>query len=59
MVENSFEVYISIFIFYIIPIDYATFIGQILIFGSYGFKRQLSQIIFTSNTFLLSNVLLT
>ena len=39
MVENSFERYIGIFIFYIISINYATFMGQILLFGS---KRQLS-----------------
>ena len=33
MVENSFEEYIRLFIFYIIPINYATYMGQILIFG--------------------------
>ena len=33
MVENSFEGYIGLFIFYILPINYATFISQILIFG--------------------------
>ena len=30
--QNSFEGYIGLFIFYIISINYATFIGQILIF---------------------------
>ena len=37
MVENtqkSFERYIGLFTFYIIFINYATFTGQILIFGS-------------------------
>ena len=33
MIENSFERHIGIFIFYIIPINYAIFIDQILIFG--------------------------
>ena len=32
MVENSFERYISLFIFYIIPINYATYMDQSLIF---------------------------
>ena len=30
--QNSFEEYIGLFTFYIIPINYATFMGQILIF---------------------------
>ena len=34
MIENNFEGYIDIFIFYIIPINYAIFMDQILIFGS-------------------------
>ena len=34
MIENSSEWYISLFIFYIISINYATFMGQILIFRS-------------------------
>ena len=33
MAENSFEGYIGLFIFYIIFINYATFMSQILIFG--------------------------
>ena len=33
MVENSFEWYICLFIFYTFPINYATFMDQILIFG--------------------------
>ena len=33
MVENSFKGYIGLFIFYIISINYATFMNQILIFG--------------------------
>ena len=32
MVENSFEGYIGVFIFYIFLINYATFMDQILIF---------------------------
>ena len=31
--QNSFEGYIGLFIFYIIPLNYITFMGQILIFG--------------------------
>ena len=31
--QNSFEMYIGIFTFYIIFINYTTFMGQILIFG--------------------------
>ena len=31
--QNNFERYIGLFIFYIISINYATFMGQILIFG--------------------------
>ena len=31
--QNSFEGYIDLFIFYIIHINYATFMDQILIFG--------------------------
>ena len=31
--QNSFEWYIGFFTFYIIPINYATFMNQILIFG--------------------------
>ena len=34
MIENSFEYYIDLFIFYIIFINYTTFMNQILIFGS-------------------------
>ena len=34
MVENSFEGYIRLFIFYIILINYATYMDQTLIFGS-------------------------
>ena len=33
MVENIFEGYIGLFIFYIFLINYATFMSQILIFG--------------------------
>ena len=33
MIENSFKGHIGIFIFYILPINYAIFIDQILIFG--------------------------
>ena len=33
MVENSFEEYISLFIFYIFPINYVTYMDQSLIFG--------------------------
>ena len=51
--QNSFEKYIGLFIFYIIPIHYPTFMCQILIFGpnwiqnaiAAGSKTQLSQII--------------
>ena len=32
-IQNSFEVYIGIFTFYILLLNYATFMGQILIFG--------------------------
>ena len=32
MVENSFEGYIGLFKFFIFPINYATFMDQILIF---------------------------
>ena len=32
MVENNFEEYIGLFIFYILPINYVIFIGQILNF---------------------------
>ena len=57
--QNSFEKYIGLFIFYIIPIHYPTFMCQILIFGpnwiqnaiAAGSKTQLSQII---NDFHLS-----
>ena len=31
-IQNNFEGYIGLFIFYIIPINYAIFMGQILIF---------------------------
>ena len=31
-VQNSFEGYMGLFTFYIIPLNYATFMGQILIF---------------------------
>ena len=34
MIENSFEWYIGLFIFYIILINYKTFMDQILIFGA-------------------------
>ena len=34
MIENSFEGYIGLFIFYIILINYTIFMSQILIFGS-------------------------
>ena len=34
MIENSFEGYIDLFIFYIILINYTIFMSQILIFGS-------------------------
>ena len=40
--QNSFEGYISLFIFYIIPINYTIFMDQILIFGSNWSKTQLS-----------------
>ena len=33
MIENSFEGYIDFFIFYIIPVNFTTFMSQILIFG--------------------------
>ena len=33
MIENSFKGYISLFIFYIIPVNYAIYIDQNLIFG--------------------------
>ena len=33
MVKNSFEWYIGLFIFYIIPINYTIYMNQILIFG--------------------------
>ena len=33
MIKNRFEWYIGIFIFYFLLINYATFIGKILIFG--------------------------
>ena len=39
--QNSFEWYIGLFTFYIIPINYATFMDQILIFGLNRFKTQL------------------
>ena len=42
MVENSSEWYIGIFIFYILFINYAIFMGQILIFELNWSKRQLS-----------------
>ena len=42
MAENSFEGYIGLFIFYILLINYATFMSQILILGLIGSKRQLS-----------------
>ena len=42
MIENNFEGYIDIFIFYILLINYVTFMGQILIFDSAESKRQLS-----------------
>ena len=32
-IQNSFEGYIGLFIFYILPLNYVTFMGQILIFG--------------------------
>ena len=31
-IQNSFEGYMGLFTFYIIPLNYATFMGQILIF---------------------------
>ena len=31
--QNSFEWYIDLFTFHILPINYATFMSQILIFG--------------------------
>ena len=40
IIENSFEGYIGFFIFYIILIDYITFMDPILIFESNWFKRQ-------------------
>ena len=43
MVENSFEMYINLFIFYIILINYTTYTDQSLIFGPNGSKIQLSQ----------------
>ena len=42
MIENNFEGYIGLFIFYILPINYATFMDQIIIFGLVESKRQLS-----------------
>ena len=32
-IQNSFEGYTGLFTFYIFPINYAIFMGQILIFG--------------------------
>ena len=34
MIENSFEMHIGFFIFYILFVNYVIFMGQILIFGS-------------------------
>ena len=45
IIENSFEGYIGFFIFYIILIDYITFMDPILIFESNWSKRQFSLIL--------------
>ena len=42
--QNSFEGYIGLFTFYIILINYATFIDQILIFKLSRIQNTLSQI---------------
>ena len=44
--QNSFEGYIGLFTFYIIPINYATFMGQILIFGPNWIQNTIISILF-------------
>ena len=44
MVRNNFEGYIGLFLYYIIFINYTTFMDQILIFGPSSSKIQLSLI---------------
>ena len=44
--QNSFEGYIDLFTFYIILINYAIFMDQILIFDSIESKTQLSLFFF-------------
>ena len=55
--QNSFEWYISFFIFYIIPINYIIFMDEILIFRSrYKTQFSLNKSCASSN-FMLSGTL--
>ena len=49
MVENSFEGYIALFIFYILLINYATYMDQNLIFGPNWVKNTIVPLIYMFN----------
>ena len=55
--QNSFEGYIGLFTFYIIPINYATFMGQILIFGPNWIQNTIISILFYLFNYFYSNYL--
>ena len=46
MIENSFEWYIDLFIFYILLINYATFMSQILFFESIRVQKTIVSFIY-------------
>ena len=47
--QNSFKGYIGLFIFYILPINYATFMDQILIFEHNWDQNTIAPIINNNN----------
>ena len=49
MVENSFEGYIALFIFYILLINYATYMDKNLIFGPNWVKNTIVPLIYMFN----------
>ena len=47
--QNSFEKYIGFFIFYILSLNYVTFMGQILIFESSWIQNTIVSTLFMTN----------
>ena len=52
MMENSFEGYIGLFIFYIISINYVTFMDQILIFWLNWVQKIIVPIFINHSTYI-------